>query len=172
MNLRTLAQVLVLSLSFAACGGHHGEGDCEGDCAGHSAGGENEGDCGGHREGGEGRHEGRGEHEGAGEASLPPTLAGFHETVAPVWHSEPGAGRATLACGAAAQLRERAGAVQSGEVPAGVDAAAWTPAAATLVTTADALVATCTAQGADVEAKLTSLHEAFHALVMQARAEH
>ena len=162
MNLLKLGQALVLSLSLVACGGAQSEGDCGGDCAGHSAGGE--GDCG--REG----HGGEGEHEG--EAALPPTLAGFHETIAPVWHSEPGAGRATLACGAAATLRERAGAVQSGEAPAGVDAAAWTPAATALVTATDALAATCTAQGTDVEAKLTAVHEAFHALVQQTRAEH
>ncbi len=164
MNLQKLAQVLVLSFALAACGGGgHGEGDCGGDC-GHSSGGE--GDC-NHQGGEHGGHEG-----GEAEVALPPAVAAFHETVAPVWHSEPGAGRATLACGAAANLRERAGALQTAEAPTGVDAAAWTAASATLVTSTDELAATCTAQGADVEAKLTSVHEAFHALVQQVRAVH
>lgn len=162
MNLLKLGQVFVVALSLAACGGTQESGSCGRECPGHGAGGESE--CGGH-----GGEHGMG---AEGEAALPPTLAAFHETVAPVWHSEPGAGRATLACNAAAQLRERAGAVQSGEPPAGADAAAWTPATGALVTSTDALVAACTAQGADVEVKLTAVHEAFHGLVQQARAHH
>lgn len=165
MNLRKLSQVVVLSasLSLVACGGGaaqgHGEGHCEGEC---------EGDCAGHTEGGEAHGAAaQGEEHGA----LPPTIAAFHSAIAPVWHSEAGASRAAQACTAAASLREHAGSAQSAEAPAGTDATAWSAATAALVSSTDALVATCTAQGTDVEAKLTAVHEAFHALVEQVRAD-
>lgn len=177
MNLRNLSGVVVLSvsLSVAACGGGgHGEGNCEGSCERSSGG---EGDCGGDCQGncehhGEGHGHGHGRGGGEAAEALPPTLDAFHTTLGPVWHLEPGAGRATQACTAAATLRENAGGVQSGAAPEGTDAAAWTAGSAALVAATDALVATCGAQGTDVEAKLTAVHEAFHALVAQARPEH
>ena len=194
MNLRKLGQALVLSVSLAACGGGHGHcrGECDGDRGGQSAGGE--GDCGGNCEGhseddghGHGRGHGHGHGEGhRGEGhhgdehgcrredgdAFPPAIGAFHAVIAPVWHSAPGAGRATLACEAAASLRERAGEVKTAEAPARADAAAWSAAGVRLVASTDALAATCAAHGADVEAKLTSVHEAFHAFMEQLHAIH
>jgi hypothetical protein len=150
MNLRKLALVLVASLSLAACGGGAAE--------------EHVGPPGGQH----GEYGGGGEHD----AALPATLDAFHDVLAPAWHSEPGATRSTAACTAAPSLRERAGTVQSDAAPEGVDAAAWTEATAALVSTSDALVATCAEQGADGEAKLGAVHEAFHALLEQVRGGH
>lgn len=150
MTLRKLALVLVASLSLAACGGGAAE--------------EHGGEHGGHH----GEHGGGGEHH----AALPPALDAFHDVLAPAWHSEPGATRSTEACTAAPTLRERAGTVQSDAAPEGVDAAAWTEATAALIANTEALVATCAEQGADGEAKLSAVHEAFHALVEQVRGGH
>jgi len=149
MNLRKLAQVVV-SLSLAACGGGAAE--------------EHSGAHGGNH----GANGGGGEQH----AALPPTLDAFHDVLAPAWHSEPGATRSTEACTAAPSLRERAAVVQSDAAPEGVDAAAWTEATAALVANTDALVATCAEQGADGEARLAAVHEAFHALVEQVRGGH
>jgi hypothetical protein len=93
--------------------------------------------------------------------SLSPALRAMHDVLAPVWHSEPGAGRDTRACEQAATLRERAGAAQSETLPADAPANAAETRTA-LVAAAQALVEECSGPRADVNGKLTALHTAFH----------
>jgi hypothetical protein len=171
---------LCLALFAPACGGDHHEQ--EGDHHAHSEGGEQPCDdhcerpCDG-EEAEEGHHEGEhhahgegGEHHGEGHhAQMPASLATLHGVLRPVWHSEPGAARAGLACTNASRLDTESRAVAAAAAPAGVDAAAWSAAATQLTTTCAALVAECGASGAAVEAKLSTYHDAFHALVELAR---
>lgn len=109
--------------------------------------------------GGEEHHGGEGHHE------MSPSLTALHDVLAPTWHAEPGATRAGLACTNAAQLEERARAVAADPAPEGQDAAAWTELTTQLTTTASALGAECTASGPAVEERLSTFHDAFHAII-------
>jgi hypothetical protein len=182
---------LCLALFAPACGGDHHEH--EGAHRAHTEGGEQPCDdhcerpCDG-EQGEEGHHEGEhhegehhegehhegehheGEHHGEGHhGQMPASLASLHGVLRPVWHSEPGAARAGLACTNASRLDTESRAVAAAAAPAGVDAAAWSAAATQLTTTCAALVAECSASGPAVEAKLSTYHDAFHALVDLAR---
>jgi hypothetical protein len=117
--------------------------------------------------GGEGHHRGEG-HHGEGEGhhhAMSPSLTSLHDVLVPTWHSEPGTTRAGLACTNAAQLEERARAVAADPAPEGQDAAAWTELTTQLTTTAAALTSECTASGPAVEERLSTFHDAFHAII-------
>jgi hypothetical protein len=177
---------LCLALFAPACGGgehheHEGEhhahseggeqpcGDqCERPCAGHE-GEHGEHGEGHHGEGHGGEHHGEGHHGEGHHPQMPASLTALHDVLRPVWHSEPGAARAGLACTNAARLDTESRAVAAAAAPAGVDAAAWRTAATQLTTTCAALVAECSASGPAVESKLTTYHDAFHGLVDLAR---
>jgi len=144
----TLVSVLVVAAGAGlGCGGERIEADHEHEGEGH--------------EGGEAEGEAHHEH-----GNLPPALASFHEAIAPVWHSDPGAVRIGLACDNAATLRERAAAVSAEAPPAGQDADAWQAAAASLTAATDALATECgSPEHAAVEDELTAVHQAFHGLI-------
>lgn len=93
-------------------------------------------------------HREHGDHE-KGHAALSPALKEFHGVLAPVWHSGAGAVRVDKACADAKGLHEKAKATGDAE----------------LVAAAAALEPACAAPGRpEVEAKLTTVHERFHAL--------
>lgn len=144
-----------------------GEGcRCQG---GHAHGHEHGGDR--HEHGhGEGHNEGgHGHHHGAMSAEL----HALHEVLRPVWHSTPGAERVGLACGAAADLSAKSTAVGAAAAPAGVDSAAWAAQTTTMSTAFGEMQSACGATprvDATVEAKLTTAHDAFHALIDMPRA--
>lgn len=86
---------------------------------------------------------------GGEHGALPPALEAFHAVLAPVWHGGTGAPRVEKACTNAKALQEKASPTGDGEL-----------AAATA-----ALDAACATPGRpEVEAKLTVVHERFHAL--------
>lgn len=105
------------------------------------------------------------EHHGEHHPALPPVLAPLHGVLAPVWHSEPGATRAGLACTNAAQLEQESRTVAAAAVPEGVDAAAWAAGTEALTAGVSALVAECGAAGPAVEERLSTYHDAFHVLL-------
>ncbi|MFO0709866.1 MAG: hypothetical protein U0353_08510 [Sandaracinus sp.] len=177
----TSISLLVLVLSLGGCGGsssgsesgqsgggsggecpHHGEGhdghcDCEhGEGHDHAACEHGEG----HHEHGEGHEHGAEHHH-----DMSPSLTALHDLLAPTWHAEAGATRAGLACTNAAQLDERARAVAAAAAPEGTDAATWTSLTTQLTTTSAALVSECGASGAAVEERLSTFHDAFHAII-------
>lgn len=93
-----------------------------------------------------GKH--KGEH-GDHHAELPPALKDFHGVIKPVWHTDAGAKRVEKACASAKAMVEKATATND----------------AALVTASKDLDAACAKDGKpDVEAKLTAVHDRFHAL--------
>jgi hypothetical protein len=152
---------LRITISLALCG-------LLAACGGSSSGTETastSGESGGehhHHGDGEGHHHGEGHHE---HAAMPAEVDALHDVLAPVWHSEPGSARATLACDSSASLAERSRAVQASAAPANVEAARWTELTAALTTTADALVTECGSGAAAAETRLSEHHDAFHHLL-------
>jgi len=110
--------------------------------------------------------EGHGPH---GHSAFPAEVTAFHDVLAPVWHSEPGAGRDARTCTEAATLRTRASAVSAAAAPAHArDGAVWSTRAAGLVAAAETLAQRCEATPrGDIAGQLEALHTAFHALVEQ-----
>jgi hypothetical protein len=99
----------------------------------------------GHGEHGEQGKEGHGDHHG----NASPALKDFHGVLAPVWHSEAGKVRVEKTCSGTAAMTEKAKATNDSELVAAVAA----------VETA------CAAPNRpDVEAKLSVVHDRFHAL--------
>lgn len=96
----------------------------------------------------------------------------LHDDLAPVFHMEAGAARATAACEHAERFGSLSRAVQGASVPEGGDAAAWATAGTNLVTTSDALSAECTATGPAAEERLIAFHDAFHAVLDAAGSRH
>lgn len=143
-HMKTSLCTLVIALCLVGCGGSS---------ANTQPASASEGDGAEHREGGE--------HHGVMSAGL----TALHDVLAPTWHAEPGATRAGLACTNAAQLDERSRAVAAEPAAEGWEADAWTAATTQLTATSSALVAECTAAGPAVEERLSTLHDAFHALV-------
>ncbi len=85
-------------------------------------------------------------HEHAG---VSPVLHDFHEVIAPVWHTPEGIARVEKTCSNVKALREKASAAGDAE----------------LVAAAAALEPACAKEGRpEVEAKLATLHNRFHAL--------
>lgn len=99
------------------------------------------------------------------EHDLPAELAALHDVLAPVWHADAGATRASLACTQAAELATRSAAVNTMLTPEPVDGLPWSQATARLVAASDALTSECAASGPEVETRLSSLHDEFHGLV-------
>lgn len=98
-------------------------------------------------------------------AELPPEIDSFHNALREVWHSEPGDGRAALACENAGTFGERAEAVAAMQTPADADETGFRSATDQLVAGATALSTSCeNGPAADTEEKLSSLHDAFHGL--------
>jgi hypothetical protein len=92
---------------------------------------------------GHGKHkQGHNDHH----ADLSPALKDFHGVISPVWHTEPGAKRVEKACASSKAMIEKATATADAE----------------LVAAAKELDAAC-AKAADVEPKLTVVHDRFHA---------
>jgi hypothetical protein len=102
---------------------------------------------------------------GAPVASPTPEVDELHDDLAPVFHMEAGAARATATCEHAERFGALSRAVQGATVPEGGDAAAWATAGTNLVAAADAVGAECTAAGPAVEERLTAFHDAFHAVL-------
>jgi hypothetical protein len=142
-----------LALSLVGCGS---SSSSETASSGEHSGGE------GHH--GEGHH-GEDHHGGGHHGAMSPAVASLHDVLAPTWHSEPGATRAGLACTNAAQLEERSRAVAAEPAPEGQTAEAWAGLTGALVDGASALSSECTASGPAVEERLSTFHDAFHAIV-------
>jgi len=126
-------------------------------------------------------HEGHagGEGEEHAHPTLPEAVEAYHSLMAPIWHAndnaEEGAApanRGQLACDQAAAFVEHAQSVQSMATPeAAADEATWQGAASGLLTASEGLKAECDAGGAEADQRLTEVHDAFHGIVEQLRAE-
>ena len=154
-----LAAILGLSALAVACSGSQAQPEQGG--AKQEAHGEH-----GDHHGGDGHHD----------ADKGP-LGQFHDVLAPVWHSKEGDERAGKACEQAAAMKDKATLVASGETPehAAADAPGWKEATTAAVTAADDLAAECARADKDtagVEAKLDTLHNAFHKLIERAEPHH
>jgi hypothetical protein len=91
-------------------------------------------------------HEQKGEHHEA----MSPALHEFHEVLAPVWHSDPGAPRVAKACDSSNAMVDKVAATQDPE----------------LISAVSAMAKTCmSSDRAQVEDQLTKVHERFHALM-------
>lgn len=115
-----------------------------------------------------GEHGHHGEHHGEHHHEMPAPVTAYHDVLAPIWHSEPGATRDDRACAAAATFRERAAGVSSAPTPESAQGreAAWTAATTQLSTSSEALATACAATPrGDVAASLTAVHNAFHGLL-------
>lgn len=97
--------------------------------------------------------------------ALPATVQAFHDALSPVWHATPGPTRIALACEKATVLQESAAALVAEPAPAeaSTKVEVWKVATSELVTAVQALTNACgPGARAEVEAKLTDVHEAFH----------
>lgn len=98
-----------------------------------------------------GEHHGKGKHEDHG--NMTPALKDFHHVLAPVWHSPEGKERQDKTCGNLADLKAKAAATADAE----------------LVTDVAAVETACAgADKKDVETKLATVHDRFHALAKAA----
>ena len=83
---------------------------------------------------------------------LSPALEGFHDVLAPVWHSDPGATRVGKACDASTAMVDKVAATNDPE----------------LISAVSEMAKTCMSPDhAQVEAQLTKVHERFHALIQK-----
>lgn len=115
---------------------------------------------------GHGEHGEHGGHHGKKHA-FQGGMKDFHDVLAPAYHHDKGAQRDELACSGAPKMKEAAAKI-AGE-PKG-DAAAWKAKADALAAGVVAMESACGAAGrADVAAKLETVHDAFHALMHQAK---
>lgn len=127
-----------------------------------------------HEEHAEGEHHHG--HHGGEHAGMPQNVHQLHEVVAAVWHAEPGPGRGQLACDRHADLTARTDAVVDGPVPESAAAREndWQAATARMRAAVQAIGMAC--QGPDAaataEARLTSMHDAFHQLAELAGGGH
>jgi pyruvate dehydrogenase E2 component (dihydrolipoamide acetyltransferase) len=96
---------------------------------------------------------------------LPPALDQFHGILAPLWHADAGAQRQKDTCAAMPDFQRGADAIAAAPVPAGIDAAAWTAAAADLRAKVAATSAQCAAPQAGFDAAFSALHDAYHHIV-------
>lgn len=97
--------------------------------------------------------------------TLPPTLGAFHDVLSPIWHADPGPARIAAACDKATVLQQSAAALVSEPTPTEVSTKVevWKVATSELVSAVQALANSCgPVARADVEARLTDVHEAFH----------
>src|SRR6185437_12318037 len=82
------------------------------------------------------------------EMNMPPTLAAFHDVLAPRWHAAKGPERMHDTCGAIDELARDADAAAHAQPPAGADARAWTVETTRLVGAVSELGDTCKANDA------------------------
>ena len=147
----------------------HEEGEeCEHEGAEHERGeherGEHEG---AEHEGAEherGEHE-HGEHEGAEHGHAAGPVSDFHALIGPFWHADRGAARTDGTCGAIADFRTKAAAIETGAVPeaARANEAGYRQAATSLKAAVEALATACgQANRPTFEARFQAVHEAFH----------
>lgn len=95
-----------------------------------------------------GKHEGKQEGHHGEHHELTPALKDFHGVIKPVWHTDPGAKRVEKACTSSKAMVEKANATGD----------------AALVSASKDLDAACAKEGKpEVEAKLTLVHDRFHA---------
>ena len=85
---------------------------------------------------------------GHGHHDFPPTVAEFHDIMAPLWHAPPGAERITSACAETKRLGDHARAIGEGAVPGGVDQAQWAEAAKALLESVSAMDQACADESA------------------------
>lgn len=108
---------------------------------------------------------------GSGEAAthehdFPPTIAAFHDQMAPLWHQEPGPARTEATCGVTGELDQKLEEVQNAGAPAGVDGAAWTAKLDELRIAMSVLNEDCiNVDGEKLDENFQKLHDAFHALI-------
>ena len=153
--MRTIVTICAAMLALWGCGGsseeeHHAEGE----------------------HGGE--HHAGGEHHGGEHSAGTPELTALHGVIAPIWHSEPGDARGQMTCDQRAELEARTTAVVGSSAPEGADASAWQAATARLQSSWQAITMACDGPdaAATAEARLSSYHDAFHALMERAGAGH
>jgi hypothetical protein len=105
-------------------------------------------------------------------AAMPPSVAKFHDTLAPRWHAEHGPARMADTCGAIGQLKADASAIVAAPVPDGANPASWSAGGSQLVEAVGSLEATCKAKDAAAfEPAFERVHTSFHH-VMQAASMH
>ena len=116
-----------------------------------------------------GEHEEHGGHHEHGDLSAP--LNAFHDVLAPLWHGAKGDTRVANTCSAAADLHDRAVAIDAGGPPANAQQPdAYKERAKNLVVSVDDLGVECGKTGRpDFEKKFSAVHDAFHD-VMEASA--
>jgi hypothetical protein len=103
---------------------------------------------------------------------MPAEVTALHDELAPVYHLDPGATRATVACEHAAGFQAHANTVAAMTPPEGGDAEMWIASSAQLTSTTDALAAACASDTTTVEAELENVHTAFHGLMESAGGHH
>lgn len=135
--------LVILAAAAVACGGSNNPPSSPSSTTGASESKEGGGEHGHHREGHDDHHPG-----------ISPALKDFHGVLAPVWHSEPGAVRVEKACTGVKGMKEKATATGDSQLQS--DVAALETACAT-------------PDKKDAEAKLTTVHERFHALAKDAK---
>lgn len=119
--------------------------------------------------GGEHHHAESGEHH----AEMKGPVGDFHSVLAPIWHSAKGPERLAKACDAGKTMADRAAAVESAPPPAGATTDGFKAAAKSLSASVAAFNTACAAPGRpDAEAKLSALHDAFHAVMEQSGGHH
>jgi hypothetical protein len=106
-------------------------------------------------------------------ASMPPSIASFHDTLAPRWHAKHGPQRMTDTCGAIAQFHTGADAIVAAPPPSGGDAAAWSAGGTQLAEAVATLDTTCKANDAAAfEPAFERVHKTFHGLMEAASGHH
>lgn len=121
-----------------------------------------------HHHAGSGAHSG--EHAGGMHEELTPELKAFHDILSPLWHAPQGAQRITDTCGSLEKLRMAADAVATATPPVSANADTWTAGTRALVTAVAGLEKECTAKDPGrFEAAFAKVHDAFHALMEQAK---
>jgi hypothetical protein len=109
-------------------------------------------------------HEEQGKHE-EHEHNMPASLHAFHDVLAPLFHAPSGPDRVTSTCAHAAELRDKAAAVEA-DTDHG---ATWKEASTALTVATRDLSAACDADGRPhVEDKLGDVHTRFHAVMESA----
>jgi len=103
---------------------------------------------------------------------MPEELTALHDELAPVYHLDAGAERATAACEHAASFQSHASTVAAMTAPEGGDPEMWMASSAQFTSSTDALAADCASGGANAETELENLHTAFHGLMESSGGGH
>lgn len=114
-------------------------------------------------------HEGGGAHDEGHHMNVFPTLDGFHDVFAPIWHTESDADRAVKACQNMTAIHANAQKIEEGPVPEKVtDQAAWKAEAHSFMEDVDGLRKDCDVGREAVLPRLKNIHEGFHKLLDRA----